>query len=122
MRVLDTIRAARELAKAIHKPILYLSGFDFWRSPEENDKPWTEEGVVKAAPFLNPLKDPGGHMTQAFVDGYAYVICDSDEELHMLFDQVVGEDGPTQSNPYNGKFRVYALTVDSDGVMRNENT
>jgi hypothetical protein len=38
------------------------------------------------------------------------------------FWSVVGDDGPTKTNPYNGPVRVFACTYDPDGITMNENT
>jgi hypothetical protein len=73
--------------------------------------------IFKAAPYLN---------TEAFlrtcVDGCAYTLFDTEEEMMNLYHQTVGDDGPTKLNPYNGPARVYALTCDPQGNLLTENT
>ncbi len=86
---------------------LYLS----YGSPED----WWD--ITLAVPFLTAPK-----YGQAMVDGQAFILCDSEEECQQLYDQVVGDDGPTKINPYNGPIRAYALTVSPDGEFMNENT
>ena len=73
--------------------------------------------VPQAAPMLN-FEEHG----QALLDGHCLLVCDSAEERDRLYGQIVGDDGPTESNPYDGPVRVYALTFDDTGQMLNENT
>lgn len=73
--------------------------------------------VIKAAPILGKPEN-----IQALVDGECYILTKTEEECNIIFDSVVGDDGPTKLNPYNGPARVYALTCSSDGQLRNENT
>jgi hypothetical protein len=136
MKVFDPCRAAQLLAKSIGKPILYLSGLEFGFA--EGEEPQFENGKLKAAPFMDMNKDgcyhygpsgeeleipdPDMNVGQAIGDGLAFVICDSVEEMYELYGQVVGDDGPTKSNLYNGPHRVYALTIYADGTLGTENT
>ena len=104
MRVLSDVHLACEFAKLHGKPVLYLNfaGVD---------------DPTQAAPYLN-YQD---HI-QMIVDGVAFVVCDDMEECERLYATTVGADGPTPLNPYAGPDRVYALTIDSTGQPRNENT
>jgi len=58
---------------------------------------------------------------QIMMDGEGFCIFDTKEEVEAFYDMIVGDDGPTKSNPYNGPIRVYALTCGPNGLM-NENT
>lgn len=100
----------RDLARALKKPVLYLSWDPSWTSYAVTD-------LIKAAPMLDIEKD-----FQAITEGFIYIICDSLAEMQTLYDQVVGDDGPTEANLYDGPARVYALTCDAFGVLLNENT
>ena len=73
--------------------------------------------VPRAAPWLS-LQDH----SQTICDENSYVLFDSEEEMLSVYEQTVGDDGPTESNAYNGPVRVYALTCDPTGQMMNENT
>lgn len=73
--------------------------------------------LIKAANFLS-LKDD----YQAMHDGEMIVMCDSERECEEVFSRVVGRDGPTVLNKYNGECRIYALTCNPDGQFMNENT
>jgi hypothetical protein len=112
MKIYDLHELVRATAKALGKPILLLS-----LDPAVEACDYDIEEVLKAVPFLNIFED-----SQAVVDGYAFVVCDSDEEMNNLYDHVVGDDGPTKSNPYDGPAKVYALTISAEGEFMNENT
>ena len=106
MKVLTSVELAQEVAKLYKKPVLYISYFGS-----------EYEEITKAAPYLSIEKH-----AQAILDGEAVIICDSLEEQQKLYWQTVGDDGPTKTNPYKGKARVYALTIDKTGQTQNENT
>jgi len=76
---------------------------------------WDE--VEKTVPFLS-----GREYIGFLIDGEAFILCDSKEECQHLYDQVVGDDGHTKLNPYNGRAKTYALTISDDGLFMNENT
>lgn len=110
MKVLNPGSAAEALARALKKPILYLSFGDV--------KDFAE--IEKAAPYLRFREDTD--YMQAISDGFAIIVCDSDAERDRLFDLTVGDDGPTNANNYNGPMRIYAMTIDKTGQTLNENT
>jgi hypothetical protein len=108
MRVLSGIELAQTVAKALKKPVLFVSFF----VPDNN---YAE--VLKAAPYLTVCDH-----SQAILDGSAVIVCDSVKEQETLYWQTVGDDGPTKTNKYDGPARVYALTIDRTGQILNENT
>lgn len=59
---------------------------------------------------------------QILGDGLGYFLFDTKEEMERAYNQVVGDDGPTELNPYDGPARVYAGTVDNHGRGLTENT
>ena len=73
--------------------------------------------IVKAVPFLDAVEN-----LPHLWDGAVYVFFDTKEDCDAHFSQVVGDDGPTPSNPYDGPARAYALTCDPNGTLLNENT
>jgi hypothetical protein len=116
------IKALCELCKVSKKYGIYL-GFE--------EEPFAPEEVKKACPFLNfdyddipsSLVNTDDYLDyQAYSDGHMFILCNSEEECYSLYDQVVGDDGPTKSNKYDGPCRVYCLTINSNGEMENENT
>ena len=107
MQTLCVINSFKLLCKLQDKWGLYISGLDFGSLEE----------VVKAAPYLKWPQD-----AQVLMDGVAFIFCDTEEEMNHLYDQTVGDDGPTKFNSYNGSARVYALTCDPRGNTMNENT
>jgi hypothetical protein len=99
-------RAFAQLCLSMHKWGVYIS-FD-----SDDDKEFE-----KAAPYLDGIRD-----CQIFADGCGIILCDSQEEMETIFGQTVGDDGPTETNSYNGIARVYALTCSPAGTLLNENT
>ena len=47
---------------------------------------------------------------------------DTENEMMDAYLDMVGDDGPTTRNPYNGDYRVYAMTVSNYGEILTENT
>ena len=73
--------------------------------------------VTQAAPYLHDIDD-----MQLICDGAGFLTFHTEEEMLHVYDQTVGDDGPTELNPYDGSTRVYALTISPNGVALNENT
>jgi hypothetical protein len=80
---------------------------------------WVEDfnKVIRAAPYLDCEKD-----VQILSDGEGIILCDTKEEMDSIYNQTVGDDGPTTLNKYKGKANVYALTCSPKGELMNENT
>lgn len=83
------------------------------------------DDVTLAAPYL-ALGFQGGafdsSICQIQVDGYGILLFETEDEVNRYYDMTVGDDGPTQSNPYNGPVRIYALTCSDRGILMRENT
>jgi hypothetical protein len=77
----------------------------------------TFEEFMDAAPYLRRKE-----FEQILYSSYGYIICDSKEEMLALYQQTVGDDGPTIANPYSGPCRVYAMTCGPNGEIITENT
>lgn len=106
MKILALTDAAQALAKALGKPVLYIS--------------FVTESFAEielAAPYL-----AGDDAMQVMADEHGFIVCDTPEEMYALFDRTVGDDGPTEANPYAGPGNVYALEINADGTTRRENT
>lgn len=58
---------------------------------------------------------------QLRLDGWLLLILATEESARCLFDQVVGDDGPSQANSYDGSHRVYAYLAGPNGGI-TENT
>ncbi len=58
---------------------------------------------------------------QACFDGHAILLFDTEDELLKVYEQTVGDDGPTKANKYSGALRVYCLTCSPDGQLLSEN-
>lgn len=91
--------------------------FGLWLSYQDmGDGPIRDDEVNKAVPFLSTEQ-----VSDLILIGIC-ILCDTEEEMRHLYDQVVGDDGPTEKNTYSGDHRVYAYTVDDNGQIRTENT
>lgn len=110
MKVHSVSHVGQALAKALKKPVLFLA------FPTDVDN---FMHVKNAAPYLD-MDD--NETSQAVLDGHAFIVCENEEELNRLYDLTIGDDGPTKANAYDGPIRIYALTIDKNGVLRNENT
>lgn len=110
------------LCKATGKYGLYLS-FD-----NEVTEEFTPEDYKKAVPFLDfcdTIKDQevlDSPDWQCLADGYMFILCDTWEECYKLFQSVVGDEGATASNPYDGNCRVFAMMIYDTGEMGETNT
>ena len=111
MQILTKIQTLQRLAKECGKYAMYIS----LSHSTINYVPWHEN--FNPVPFLRP----DGH-EQIFCDGCAFLLFDSEDEMDKYFDQVVGDDGPTESNNYDGPHRGFAVTCDPEGTLLNENT
>ncbi len=74
--------------------------------------------MMSAAPFLTLDGDPG----DILINGRGFVFCDTQLEMEQVYNQIVGDDGPTELNSYAGPGRWYAISCDNEGVTLNENT
>ena len=80
--------------------------------------------LSKAAPYLRAFEDGTEHGSvtgQIIADELGVLIFDTAEEMDQHYDQTIGDDGPTETNKYDGPVGVYALTCGPEG-LRNENT
>lgn len=73
------------------------------------------EELQKAVPLL-----PYERVIDLFFNNI-FVTFDTREEAKAFFDTVVGDDGPTKTNPYNGPASVYAWWGGPEGII-SENT
>ena len=108
MNIYNKRQALQELCRLSKKWGMYL-GFNL------ND---SVRGILQAAPYLQNHDE----VFQWICDEQAFLLFDTESEMESCFDQTVGDEGPTISNPYKGPARVYALTCDNHGRLRNENT
>lgn len=76
------------------------------------------EEVLRAAPWASE----GTALWNLTLEGCVFLFFSTEEEMRVVYLQTVGGDGPTETNPYNGPARVYALTCDPEGNTHNENT
>ena len=118
MKVFSHLEMLDAYCRATKQWALYIGGFDY------PDLPLVNVGGVhlEAAPYLDPNTNlPDRHDLQVMMAGCGFVICDSEEEAFSLFDQTVGDDGPTLRNQYDGPHTVYAVLAGPDGWV-TENT
>ena len=79
------------------------------------------EEIKKAVPFLKINPQEGDDDIQAIVDGVMIVLCDTERECNLIFEQIKGNDKP-ENNDYDGPCHVYAWICNTDGEVLNENT
>lgn len=106
--------------KAEHKWAVFYSGLRTEEPRSSDPEAWDKylEEQKKALIFLEPEAED---YHQIMMDGEGFCILDTEEEMRGFYNLIVGDNGPTKSNPYNGPIRVYALTCGPNGLM-NENT
>lgn len=75
------------------------------------------EHIHRAAPVLNRPE-----CTQIIIDGQGILLFDTECEMLAIFRSIVGDDGPTETNPYEGPCCVSAITADPEGRLGYENT
>lgn len=114
MKCLDHLDALKTICKVSKKFGMYFGGF-YDRHTAEKVDDWDE--IVKAAPWLD-LDVPG----QCFADGSGFLLFSSKREAWKIFGQTVGDEGPTKTNPYNGRVSIYAILCGPDGELMTENT
>lgn len=78
------------------------------------------QAVLSAAPILKELTY--SYKFSVLLDGKALLLFDDKQSATAAFGAVVGDDGPTETNPYDGPGRVYALLCDPNGNCITENT
>jgi hypothetical protein len=107
------------LAKALHKPIVAIGG---WELGYPNQFGWDSEtetsmdDLIKAAPYLDPEED-----VIAIIQGQVIIICDTMEEAWHIFN-ITNGDHPGKENPYRGPAKIYAEIIDENGEDVDENT
>ena len=114
MEIFDKIYMLSAICKISRKFGMYIN-FDKDQNGPDEDQDWRE--IIKAAPYLDFSINH-----QIFLDGQAWLLFDSEEEMLICYNQTVGDDGPTKLNQYKGKATVYALTCSPIGELLNENT
>ncbi|MDE2425651.1 MAG: hypothetical protein KGO96_07070 [Elusimicrobia bacterium] len=87
-------------------------------NPDVWDKEMSYTGEIKKAiPFLDEEQ-----IFELILNETAWLLFDTRKEMQTAYDSIVGDDGPTKLNPYNGPIRIYAITCNNKGQLENENT
>ena len=109
MEILTIKETIQKLARVLAKPCMYISFIagDFVSGISS----------IRAAPYLS-LKEHG----QLITEGEGILIFEDNAEMEHYYKMTIGDDGPTELNPYNGIYRVYALCCSADGEFLYENT
>ena len=84
------------------------------------DKKWGRDQISKAT--NGRLSFDTNMDTDILIEGRAFFLFDTESECYEAFDDIVGDDGPTKRNSYDGEFRVYALVFSNEGEIWSENT
>jgi hypothetical protein len=81
------------------------------------------EEIFKACPPLKKMKVDGQYdWLNVMLDRSGILLYETREEQQEAYWSIVGDDGPTESNLYDGPVTVYALTINNLGQAENENT
>ena len=115
---LSRMEVFQELCKASEKWGLYIS-FDvdwYWGTYVTDGKKANEIALATN----RRLVDTRDH--QCVVDGQATYLFDTEESMINAYLDIVGDDGPTEQNTYDGEVKVYAITCDPEGCLLTENT
>jgi hypothetical protein len=128
-KVLSAIEVAQVLAKALNKPILYVSHLDFFTDdPNQDFSEYLDDNkTFKAAPYLN-LHEHG----RCMLENSAVIVCEDETTMQHLYHLTYGDDSVTDEMikarssidfpVYRGEHRVYALTINANGEILTENT
>lgn len=81
-----------------------------------------EEDYTDNLAAATMLAQDDEHFFRLIYEDAVYIFFDTEEEMRAVYGRVVGDEGPTEANPYDGPCRVYALTCRNDGRLLNENT
>jgi hypothetical protein len=111
MKILDRSQVLQELCKATMSYGMYIHALDYRNCIVDSYE------FLKAAPYLK-IEDHA----QVIFDCCGYILFSTEREMLDVYNQTVGDDGPTTTNPYNGSVKVYALTCMPDGQFMHENT
>jgi hypothetical protein len=109
----DTGDLIKEYSRITGKFILYISWYEPDYKAGVHVNYWEE--AIKAAPYLS-MDD-----TTILVNQTGILVFDSEEEMNIAFWQTIGDNGPTETNSYNGPIKIYATTC-VNGEFMNENT
>lgn len=78
-----------------------------------------DEAFKLAAPWV---PDDCWVQTEVMLNGRAFVLFDTKAEATAAFECTVGDDGPTETNAYDGPYKVYALLASPEKGALDENT
>lgn len=124
MKVLDTINVMKELCIAKECYGIYFELGYFSDSFSFED--WLDE-LRKSIPIMFHKYEPyliKEEYVQAVANQCGYVLFEGPEAkvtMEFNFNQIVGDDGPTRLNDYDGPVRVYAISFGPNGTL-DENT
>ncbi len=124
MKILDTISVIEELCKAKKCYGIYFE-LGYW-TDSFSFEDWLDE-LRKAIPIMFHKYEPyliKEEYVQAIADECGYILLEGPEAkstMEFNFDQIIGDDGPTRLNNYDGPLNVYAITFGPDGPL-SENT
>ena len=121
MRIIRDQDITQELAKSLKRWVLYVGeAYNLAGDTLATIEPasaWDAAEMVKCVNWDIPF---GDKCELLFMGGH--IVCDSREECERLFEGVVGDDGPTELNPYGGPYKAFATTCGPNGQGYDENT
>jgi hypothetical protein len=70
--------------------------------------------ITQAIPFLSDV--------EIVEQDHGMILFRTKKDMEHYYQQIVGDDGPTELNKYDGPAKVYAVTCDPKGNLLTENT
>jgi len=101
MLFLSKDEALEQLAELSNTWIVYASWSEY------------DQEILQAAPWLD---------RDWLLHGEVVLQFENEEAASEIYNQTVGDDGPTETNQYCGKSRVYAELISPDDGVVTENT
>jgi len=123
--IVGGVSVAELLARSSGRWVVYLGApvnpFD------EGEFPKFANHVDSAVPFLaGDVSGKPGSYRESFYDfclgDPAFCVFESELEARVAYESVVGDEGPTKTNDYNGPVSVYAALVSPTEGCVTENT
>ena len=110
---MSTYRSLTDWTRVVSLVAAGANQFVVYMSTSEQDP----NALLGPAPFLS-----NEELNHLAYKGSLYLLFPRGEDAYNTFHQVVGDDGPTRTNPYNGPVKVYACVCGPDGKITTENT
>lgn len=106
---------ARTVLETIEAYMHYKPCWGVYLSNSNDDV--TSGEMHKAVPLLNQEQ-----INHLWIEGNLFLEFENRDSAQEFFNSVIGDDGPTKTNPYNGPARVFAIWGGLEDGWLSENT